>query len=101
MQQGVYICLPYRRPACCLTPLAHLRFCSEHLYSFKSNSTGGRRGRGGGGPQGRGNRSDQGDRGGPTHAPEGGCLQPCEYRLSCGHVCRSTVCHFPFTLCVH
>ncbi|KAH9048669.1 hypothetical protein EDB83DRAFT_2317412 [Lactarius deliciosus] len=22
----------------------------------------------------------------PTHAPEGGCLRPCEYRLSCGHV---------------
>ncbi|KAH8998233.1 hypothetical protein EDB86DRAFT_3234341 [Lactarius hatsudake] len=21
----------------------------------------------------------------PTHAPEGGCLRPCEYRLSCGH----------------
>ncbi|KAH8997121.1 hypothetical protein EDB86DRAFT_926966 [Lactarius hatsudake] len=28
----------------------------------------------------------------PTHAPEGGCLRPCEYRLSCGHVCPS-MCH--------
>ncbi|XP_019734924.1 NFX1-type zinc finger-containing protein 1 isoform X2 [Hippocampus comes] len=25
-------------------------------------------------------------------APEGGCTQPCEYRLDCGHVCAS-VCH--------
>ncbi|KAI0261395.1 hypothetical protein BC834DRAFT_478813 [Gloeopeniophorella convolvens] len=28
----------------------------------------------------------------PTLAPEGGCLQPCEFRLACGHVCPS-VCH--------
>ncbi|KAH9014346.1 hypothetical protein EDB85DRAFT_875353 [Lactarius pseudohatsudake] len=28
----------------------------------------------------------------PTHAPKGGCLQPCEYRLWCGHVCPS-ICH--------
>ncbi|KAF8265012.1 hypothetical protein EI94DRAFT_1737067 [Lactarius quietus] len=28
----------------------------------------------------------------PLHAPEGGCLRPCEYRLSCGHVCPS-MCH--------
>ncbi|KAI9445926.1 hypothetical protein H4582DRAFT_1805091 [Lactarius indigo] len=28
----------------------------------------------------------------PTHAPEGGCLRSCEYRLSCGHVCPS-MCH--------
>ncbi|KAH9052543.1 hypothetical protein EDB87DRAFT_1570453 [Lactarius vividus] len=28
----------------------------------------------------------------PTHAPDGGCLRPCEYRLSCGHVCPS-MCH--------
>ncbi|KAI9451304.1 hypothetical protein BJY52DRAFT_119999 [Lactarius psammicola] len=28
----------------------------------------------------------------PMHAPEGGCLRPCEYRLSCGHVCPS-MCH--------
>nr|XP_046239135.1 NFX1-type zinc finger-containing protein 1 [Scatophagus argus] len=25
-------------------------------------------------------------------APEGGCTQPCDFRLSCGHVC-SSVCH--------
>ena len=25
-------------------------------------------------------------------APEGGCLQPCEFRLNCGHVCER-VCH--------
>lgn len=25
-------------------------------------------------------------------APEGGCTQPCEFRLDCGHVC-SSVCH--------
>ncbi|KAH8981146.1 hypothetical protein EDB92DRAFT_2055683 [Lactarius akahatsu] len=28
----------------------------------------------------------------PTHAPEGGCLRPCDYRLLCGHVCPS-MCH--------
>ncbi|KAH8976901.1 hypothetical protein EDB92DRAFT_1938185 [Lactarius akahatsu] len=28
----------------------------------------------------------------PTHSPKGGCLQPCEYRLWCGHVCPS-ICH--------
>ncbi|KAH8998206.1 hypothetical protein EDB86DRAFT_3148849 [Lactarius hatsudake] len=27
-----------------------------------------------------------------THAPKGGCLRPCEYRLLCGHVCPS-ICH--------
>jgi len=27
----------------------------------------------------------------PMLAPEGGCLLPCEYRLSCGHVCPSMV----------
>ena len=27
----------------------------------------------------------------PMLAPEGGCLSPCEYRLSCGHVCPSMV----------
>ncbi|XP_077428659.1 NFX1-type zinc finger-containing protein 1 isoform X2 [Vanacampus margaritifer] len=27
-----------------------------------------------------------------TQAPEGGCTQPCEFRLDCGHVCAS-VCH--------
>ncbi|XP_061687607.1 NFX1-type zinc finger-containing protein 1 [Syngnathoides biaculeatus] len=27
-----------------------------------------------------------------NQAPEGGCTQPCEYRLDCGHVCTS-VCH--------
>jgi hypothetical protein len=27
----------------------------------------------------------------PMLAPEGGCLRPCEYRLSCGHVCPSMV----------
>ncbi|XP_040890146.1 NFX1-type zinc finger-containing protein 1 [Toxotes jaculatrix] len=26
------------------------------------------------------------------HAPEGGCTQPCQFRLDCGHVCAS-VCH--------
>jgi hypothetical protein len=29
----------------------------------------------------------------PTCAPEGGCLQPCTFRLSCGHKCPSVVCH--------
>ncbi|KAH9038181.1 hypothetical protein EDB85DRAFT_526111 [Lactarius pseudohatsudake] len=28
----------------------------------------------------------------PTRAPGGGCLRPCEYSLSCGHVCPS-MCH--------
>ncbi|KAF8265013.1 hypothetical protein EI94DRAFT_400563 [Lactarius quietus] len=28
----------------------------------------------------------------PLHAPAGGCARPCEYRLSCGHVCPSK-CH--------
>ena len=28
----------------------------------------------------------------PTLAPEGGCLQPCDFRLTCGHVCPSMVC---------
>ncbi|KAI9445912.1 hypothetical protein H4582DRAFT_1804013 [Lactarius indigo] len=28
----------------------------------------------------------------PTLAPGGGCLRPCEYSLSCGHVCPS-MCH--------
>ena len=27
----------------------------------------------------------------PLRAPAGGCLRPCEYRLSCGHVCPSMV----------
>jgi hypothetical protein len=27
----------------------------------------------------------------PTLAPEGGCLQPCGFRLACGHVCPSMV----------
>jgi hypothetical protein len=27
----------------------------------------------------------------PTLAPEGGCLQPCDFRLTCGHVCPSMV----------
>ncbi|XP_061543897.1 NFX1-type zinc finger-containing protein 1 [Phycodurus eques] len=27
-----------------------------------------------------------------NQAPEGGCTQPCEFRLNCGHVCTS-VCH--------
>lgn len=27
----------------------------------------------------------------PTLAPEGGCLQPCDFRLMCGHVCPSMV----------
>lgn len=24
-------------------------------------------------------------------APEGGCLQPCTFRMACGHVCPSVV----------
>ncbi|KAF8263570.1 hypothetical protein EI94DRAFT_1772886 [Lactarius quietus] len=28
----------------------------------------------------------------PLHAPEGGCIRPCEYRMSCGHLCPSK-CH--------
>src|SRR5882757_4539842 len=27
----------------------------------------------------------------PTLSPEGGCLQPCDFRLMCGHVCPSMV----------
>jgi hypothetical protein len=33
------------------------------------------------------------------HAPEGGCLRPCEYGLPCGHVCPSMV-HMLFPIYV-
>jgi hypothetical protein len=37
----------------------------------------------------------------PTLAPEGGCLQPCDFRLACGHVCPSMVFHSLFALLSH
>ena len=28
----------------------------------------------------------------PLHAPNGGCVLPCDARLPCGHICPSVVC---------
>lgn len=28
----------------------------------------------------------------PVHAPNGGCVLPCDARLLCGHICPSAVC---------
>ncbi|KAH9008020.1 hypothetical protein EDB84DRAFT_1552345, partial [Lactarius hengduanensis] len=37
----------------------------------------------------------------PTHAPEGGCLRPCEYRLSCGQYCHTDLDNHRSMRCNH